>query len=44
MNDALKAMRFKKYIHRNLKTENILIKYTDEKKINFDIKLSDLDF
>ena len=41
MNDALKAMIDIDYTHRNLKPENILIKYNDNNKNNFDIKLTD---
>ena len=41
LNDALKVMRDKNFIHSNLKPENILIKYTDNNKNNFDIKLTD---
>ena len=41
LNDALKAMIDINYTHRDLKSENILIKYTDNNKINFDIKLTD---
>ena len=41
LNEALKTMRYCGFIHRDLKTENILIKYTDENKKIFDIKLSD---
>ena len=37
LNDVLKEMRAKNYIHLNLKPENILIKYTDTNKNNFDI-------
>ena len=43
LNEALKTMINKDYIHSNLKPENILIKYTDINKINFDIKLSDFE-
>ena len=41
LNEALKIMQKKKYYHKNLKPENILIKYTDKNKTNFDIKLTD---
>ncbi len=41
LNEALDTMRDCGFIHRDLKTENILIKYTDESKTNFDIKLTD---
>ena len=41
LNDALNAMNNINYTHRNLKPENILIKYTDKDKNNFDIKLTD---
>ncbi len=41
LNEALKVMINNKYTHRDLKPGNILIKYTDEKKIDFDIKLTD---
>ena len=41
LNDAFKAMIDINLTHRNLKPENILINYTDNDKINFDIKLSD---
>ena len=34
-------MRDNNYTHRYLKPENILIKYTDKSKIEFDIKLTD---
>jgi len=44
LNEALKAMRNKKYIHRDLKPDNILIKYTDTNKNDFNIKLSDFNF
>ena len=44
LNDALKVMRKKNYIHTDLKPENILIKYLDKDKINFDIKLTDFDY
>ena len=42
LNEALKVMIDNDYIHRDLKPENILIKYTDEKKDDFDIKLTKL--
>ena len=41
LNDAFKAMIDLNYTHRNLKPENILIKYLNENKNNFDIKLTD---
>ena len=41
LNDVLKAMIDIDYTHRNLKPENILIKYTDNNKNDFDIKLTD---
>ena len=41
LNEALKVMIKNEYTHRDLKPSNILIKYTDEDKINFDIKLTD---
>ena len=45
LNDALKSIIIDlNYIHRNLKPENILIKYTDKNRINFDIKLSSFKF
>jgi surface protein len=39
LNDVLKAMLKINCIHRDLKPDNILIKYTDN--VNFDIKLTD---
>ncbi len=39
LNEALKVLICNNYTHGNLKPENILIKYTDSEKINFDIKL-----
>jgi len=44
LNEALKVMIDNDYTHRDLKPENILIKYTDEKKNDFDIKLTDFGF
>ncbi len=44
LNDALKAMIDIELIHRNLKPFNILIKYTDKNRTNFDIKLSSFKF
>ena len=44
LNDVLKEMRSKNYTLLNLKPENILIKYTDTNKNNFDIKLTDFMF
>jgi serine/threonine protein kinase len=45
LNDALKSMMIDiGLIHRNLKPENILIKYTDNNRTNFDIKLSSFKF
>ena len=41
LNEALKIMRKNNYYHRDLKPDNILIKYTDKNKTNFDIKLTD---
>ena len=41
LNEALKVMNKNDYTHRDLKPENILINYTDEKKDDFDIKLTD---
>ena len=39
LNEVIKVMIRNNYTHGNLKPENILIKYTDSEKINFDIKL-----
>ena len=44
LNEALKTMRLKNISHRNIKPENILIKYTSTNKIKFDIKLTDFEF
>ena len=41
LNEALKIMKNNGYTHRDLKPDNILIKYTDKNKNEFDIKLSD---
>ena len=41
LNSVLKAMIDINYSNRNLKPENILIKYTDNNKNDFDIKLTD---
>ena len=41
LNDALKTMIYYDYTHRNLKPENILIKFIDNNQNNFDIKLTD---
>jgi len=41
LNEALKIMIKKGFIHSDLKPENILIKYTDSNKTNFNIKLTD---
>ena len=38
LNEVLKALIDNGYTHKNLKPENILIKYTDNTKLNFDIK------
>ena len=40
LNNAFKIMNEKKIVHRDLKLENILIKYEDENKKNYIIKLS----
>ena len=37
LNDALKAMLEMNYIHRDFGPENILIKYTDNNNINFEL-------
>ena len=44
LNEALKIMRKNNYYHRDLKPDNILIKYTDNNKTDFNIKLSDFGF
>ena len=44
LNAALKAKRGIAYSPRVLKSENILIRYTDNNKNNFDIKLTDFGF
>ena len=41
LNNALKIMKENKIIHRNLKLENILIKYNDKEKKKYTIKLTD---
>ena len=41
LNKALEVMRERKIIHRVLKLENILIKYEDEEKKKYTIKLAD---
>ena len=41
LNNAFKVMEENKIIHRDLKLENILVKYNDEEHSNFTIKLSD---
>ena len=41
LNIVLKKMNESNITHRDIKPENILIKYKDEKKEDFDIKLSD---
>ena len=41
LNEFLKIMRKNNYYHRDLKPDNILIKFTDKNKTNFDIKLTD---
>ena len=41
LNEALKTMIDEGYTHRDLKPDNILIKYTDTNKNDFDIKLTD---
>ena len=44
LNQVLYIMYTKKIMHRDLKTENILIKYTNASKSEFDIKLADYGF
>ena len=44
LNEFLKIMRKNNYYHRDLKPDNILIKFTDKNKTNFDIKLIDFGF
>ena len=41
LNKGLKVMKENDIIHRDLKLENILIKYNDNKHINYTIKLAD---
>ena len=41
LNNAFKNMVEKKVIHRDLKLENILVKYNDKEHNNFTLKLSD---
>ena len=41
LNNAFKNMKEKKIVHRDLKLENILVKYNDKEHNNFTIKLSD---
>ena len=44
LNEALKEILNIGYVHRNLKPNNILIKYTDNNHTNFDIKLSSFKY
>lgn len=44
LNQVLYIMYTNKIMHRDLKTENILIKYTNASKSEFDIKLADYGF
>ena len=44
LNEGLKAMINKGFYHRDLKPDNILIKYIDSNKKNFDIKLTGFGF
>ena len=41
LNNAFKEMNNNKIIHGNIRLENILIKYEDDQKIKFKVKLSD---
>ena len=41
LNNTFKIMSEKKIIHRDLKLENILVKYTDKDKSKFIVKLTD---
>ena len=41
LNNAFKIMKENKIIHRDLKLENILIKYNDKEKKKYTIKLTD---
>ena len=41
LNEVFKKMQKEHIIHRDLKLENFLIKYIDDKKTNFIVKLSD---
>ena len=44
LNKAFKIMRSNNIIHRDLKLENILIKYNDKEKKSFTVKLADYGF
>ena len=41
LNNTFQIMVKNKIVHRDIKLENILVKYEDEKKINFSVKLTD---
>ena len=41
INKVFKAMQIKKIIHRDLKLKNLLVKYIDNKKEKFIVKLLD---
>ena len=41
LNNTFRIMVKNKIVHRDIKLENILVKYEDEQKINFSVKLTD---
>ena len=41
LNNSLKIMVENRYVHRDLKLENILIKYTNDKQTKYKVKLTD---
>ena len=41
LNDVFTLMKIKHIVHRDIKPQNILIKYTNNEKTDFDVKLTD---
>ena len=41
LNNVFTLMNIKKILHRDIKPQNILVKYTNNDKTDFDVKLSD---